>query len=377
MERLTLEARELWQEKVEEVGFVYHSAGGHYWHEEAAYEFTLEQAEELEAATTELHQLCLDAVQHVIDQKRYAELAIPEHAVQAIETSWEEEPPSIYGRFDLGYDGVSPPKLFEYNADTPTSLLEASVVQWRWMEDIDPTYDQFNSIHDKLIALWTELRPHLWSHLVHFVSMDDREDGMTITYLRETAEIAGLETKGLCINDLGYDAEHKVWDLEEEQVLSCFKLYPWEWLIHELDPKTLKNIQFMEPAWKMILSNKGILPILWELNPGHPNLLEAHFEPTEDMRNWGFVKKPLLSREGANITVNGGVLSRDSLATQGEYGAEGYIYQAKYEIPNFGGNYPVIGSWIIGQEAAGIGIREADGPITTNLSRFVPHRIIQ
>jgi len=39
--------------------------------------------------------------------------------------------------------------------------------------------------------------------------------------------------------------------------------------------------------------------------------------------------------------------------------------------------YPVIGSWVIGHEAgssaAGIGIRESDIPITTNMSRFVPH----
>ena len=28
-------------------------------------------------------------------------------------------------------------KSFEYNADTPTSLLEAAVVQWQWLEQIE------------------------------------------------------------------------------------------------------------------------------------------------------------------------------------------------------------------------------------------------
>jgi glutathionylspermidine synthase len=37
------------------------------------------------------------------------------------------------------------------------------------------------------------------------------------------------------------------------------------------------------------------------------------------------------------------------------------------------GSFPVIGSWVIGDAAAGIGIREDDGPITRNSSRFVPH----
>jgi glutathionylspermidine synthase len=39
--------------------------------------------------------------------------------------------------------------------------------------------------------------------------------------------------------------------------------------------------------------------------------------------------------------------------------------------------YPVIASWVIGHQegnaAAGIGVRESEMPITTNLSQFVPH----
>jgi glutathionylspermidine synthase len=33
----------------------------------------------------------------------------------------------------------------------------------------------------------------------------------------------------------------------------------------------------------------------------------------------------------------------------------------------------VIGSWIVGEEPAGIGMREDSTPITKNTSRFVPH----
>jgi glutathionylspermidine synthase len=60
--------------------------------------------------------------------------------------------------------------------------------------------------------------------------------------------------------------------------------------------------------------------------------------------------------------------------TGGDYGEEGFVFQAAAGIPNFGGNYPVLGSWLVtDQGACGIGIRESDGPITDNLSRFVPH----
>ena len=127
---------------------------------------------------------------------------------------------------------------------------------------------------------------------------------------------------------------------------------------------------WIEPAWKMILSNKAILPILWELYPEHPNLLPAYFEPG---KLTDYVKKPILSREGANINLvkEGSLLQ----ASEGEYGKEGFIFQELFSLPDFKGNYPVIGSWVIGQEPAGMGIREANTLITDNHSRFVPHLI--
>ena len=35
--------------------------------------------------------------------------------------------------------------------------------------------------------------------------------------------------------------------------------------------------------------------------------------------------------------------------------------------------HALVGSWVIAGKAAGIGMREDKNPITTNLSRFVPH----
>ena len=53
--------------------------------------------------------------------------------------------------------------------------------------------------------------------------------------------------------------------------------------------------RFIEPAWKMLLSNKGLLPILWELFPDHPNLLPC-FESPEPLGG-NYAQKPRLSRE--------------------------------------------------------------------------------
>ena len=133
--------------------------------------------------------------------------------------------------------------------------------------------------------------------------------------------------------------------------------------------KDKNKTRWIEPAWKLILSNKGILPILWKLFPFHKNLLPAYFDNPHGLLN--YVKKPIYSREGANITIY--KLGVESTSVDGDYGEEGYIYQDLCELPNYNGNYPVIGSWIIGGKSAGIGIRESKTEITDNLSRFVPH----
>ncbi|NWP29040.1 glutathionylspermidine synthase family protein, partial [Escherichia coli] len=83
--------------------------------------------------------------------------------------AWEEEPPALnFGRFDLGYSGDGPPKLFEFNCDTPTSLVEAAVIQWDWKEAVFPALDQYNGLHERLVDKWRDIAPLLPGGHVHF-----------------------------------------------------------------------------------------------------------------------------------------------------------------------------------------------------------------
>jgi glutathionylspermidine synthase len=311
----------------------------------------------------------------VIDNNLYSKLFIPEFAIPLIEYSWNQESPAIYGRFDFSYDGKSPPKMLEYNADTPTSLLESSVVQWYWKQDKFPSYDQFNSIHDKLVAKWTELKNYLKEGPLYFTGLDMIEDFMNLQYMVETAKQAGLETASINITEVGWDSQDKKFvDNEYYAINNIFKLYPWEWLLNEQFGKHIATAYdktfWIEPPWKLILSNKGILPILWQLNPGHKNLLPAFFNKNYNLGN-NYVTKPIYSREGSNITIYED--SKSVLGTDGEYGEEGLIYQAYAPLPNFEDNYPMVGSWVIDGQSAGIGIREDKSLVTGNYSRFVPH----
>ncbi|QEM69935.1 glutathionylspermidine synthase family protein [Geobacter sp. FeAm09] len=376
MERVAIAPRADWRERVESVGMLYHTIDDElYWDESACYRFTSREVDTLDLATTELHALCLQAVEEVIRRNLFSRLCIPEWLVPTVTYSWEMDEPSVYGRFDLAWDGSGPPKMLEYNADTPTSLLEASVVQWFWLRDRYPGADQFNSIHEKLISFW-ERWPYVQRDPVHFIcSSGSVEDLGNVEYLRDTAVQGGFATQRLFVEEVGWDRERRRFvDLADEPIRTLFKLYPWEWLVREeFGPHLAESgLRIMEPAWKMILSTKGILPILWELFEGHPNLLPATFG--EDPLPGDHVKKPLFSREGSNIEIHRG---GSVVGTPGSYGSEGYICQRYAPLPAFDGNYPVIGSWIIGGEPAGIGIREDRTEITTNGSRFIPHYFVE
>jgi glutathionylspermidine synthase len=371
MQRHTTEVRPDWQKAVESKGLHYHTVGGKpYWDESAYYEFTTREVDTVEAATYELNRVCLEAVQHVIDQDRFEEFLIPKPFRRYIRDSWQRDEHTIYGRFDLVYDGTDPAKMLEYNADTPTGLLEAAVMQWYWLQDKFPARNQFNRIHERLIEAWQAVKKH-WQGTMYFTALAGHlEDYMNVNYLRDTAVQAGWRTAYIDVEKIGWHPVRQVFtDVGENEIANCFKLYPWEWMQREaFGPMVLKDtVNWLEPPWKAILSNKAILPILWELFPDHPNLLRTEFAP---LAHGTYVAKPIFSREGANLQVF--ERGRLCLATGGPYGGPA-VYQQLCQLPDFDGKHPCIGSWIVNGWACGIGIREDDTIITGNLSRFVPH----
>jgi glutathionylspermidine synthase len=354
----------------------YHTLDGvPYWDESAYYLFGASEIDLIEKATYELDRLCLAAVDYIIQEQLFHRFAIPPEFIPYVVESWDQDEHTIYGRFDFAYDGTGVPKLLEYNADTPTALLEASVIQWYWMKDVQSemgsTLDQFNSIHEKLIDAWRAYSP-LVNGIQYFAAQEGiLEDYMTVQYLRDTSMQAGLKTQYLHVSDIGWNERKQAFVCKEVPMSNVFKLYPWEWLIREPFGRflSISQTRWLEAPWKMLLSNKAMLPILYQKNPTCPYLLKAAFEPLGAT----YVKKPILGREGActAIVVDGAAVAETD-------GFEFYrnapvIYQEYQPLPNFDGNYPVLGSWMVNGHACGMGIREDRGLITQNTSRFVPH----
>lgn len=385
MRRLTLTPRSDWRTKAEEVGFVWHSTDATYWDESAAYAFTLDEIDDdLEPAAETLHAMCLDLVREAVaDEALLKQLAIPEAHWDFVAASWRASEPSLYGRFDFAYDGSGPPKLYEYNADTPTSAFEAATFQWLWLEDMLASgalplgTDQFNTLFEDIKARFGAIFPQ--GGFLHFASDAEAiEDRQTVRFFEDLAMQAGLQTAFVAMRDIGLDADGRFVDHDALILQAAFKLYPWEMMLREPYARHLQRAQtrWLEPPWKAILSNKGILPLLWARHPGHPNLLETYFDDDPAAAALGdrFVRKPLFSREGANVEIYG-VTQPEAVMNEG-YGAEGWVRQAYAPPPEFDGRRPVVGAWIVGDRSAGIGVREDDSAITKNTARFVPHIIV-
>lgn len=390
MQRTTVQPRHDWRQTAGQHGFVFHSPENDtYWDESACYRFTIRQIEDdLEDVSEALEQMCLEVVDAAVaDEQTMQRLAIPRPYWDYVAASWQNREKNLYGRLDFAYDGTSPAKLYEYNADTPTALYETAIFQWVWLEQarergiIPATTDQFNSLHERLIDAFAQFGINGPLHLA--CAEDCAEDWGTIEYLADCAGQAGLETKLLRMEELGISISGSFTDSDDHAIGALFKLYPWEWLLREDFAVHIpqSGCSFIEPAWKSVLSNKGLLALLWDQFEGHPNLLPTYFEhdPRADDVGSDYVRKPLYSREGANIEIfHNGKRARGSAApTDGPYGAEGHLVQALFQpLPTFEGRRPMCGVWMVASAPAGMCIREDATAITGDDAHFIPHCIV-
>lgn len=421
-----------WQQQIIDQGLLYspteepNGSIMQYWREDAFYSFTLEEIEYMERVAAEIFEMCIMAGDYIVERPHIMnKLGIPKWAQEQVVKTWNAEPAyqSVYGRFDIRFGGLDNPdpelripKLYEFNADTPTCLLESAWIQWAWLENTAQGSDQWNALWERLVEAWKRNLALITTKLgfkpvVGFTCSSDEasgEDILNTVYLENACREAGYDTKRIFIEDIVLGADGRFYyDAEcTQHVDVIFKLYPWEYMVgeeyskacfHDMANVGLHNADgsryiggtiWIEPPYKMLWSNKGLLAVLWKIFKNQPDkaqyLIPAWFEGEEPrfVHKQGFVRKPLLGREGANVTIY-----KDGETIQevpGEYGEEGWVVQAFAPLPDFvettddgtvQHHHPVLGVWMIDGEPAGMGIRESDGYVTDNMSNFVPHSI--
>src|SRR6185437_8028077 len=202
---------------------------------------------------------------------------------------------------------------------------EAAVFQWVWLEQsiergaLAHGTDQFNSLQEKLLLAFGALAPHIGGTM-HFASVrGSEEDRATVDYLADLAFQSGIRPVHVAVEDIGRTAEGRFTDAENRLIETIFKLYPWEMLFADEFASSLSSSR---ATWR----------------------------------------EPLCSREGANVEIV--TSTGERVASQGPYTDFPYIRQAFHALPRFAGRYALVGSWIVGDLAAGLGMREDDSLIT-------------
>ena len=130
--------------------------------------------------------------------------------------------------------------------------------------------------------------------------------------------------------------------------------------------------QWVEPPWKLLAGSKALLPVLWEMFEGHPNLLPAYFDHPHGMP--AYAAKPLFGWEGDGVHIVTSAGGEQSPVVR--TGGQELVFQRYVELPDLDGQHPVLGTWVVDGLPAGLGIRESTNLITNAQARFVPHRIL-
>jgi glutathionylspermidine synthase len=413
-----------------------------YWSESAHYAFSAAEVEQMEADMRTLMDMFVVAGDFMLAHPEITDrMGIPSWALPEIERSWNRDPEwgSVYGRIDAVYGGnrlldmgttdaqdafdetLGRIRLYEFNADTPTSLLETAVIQWDWFEKTKQGDDQWNGAWEALIEAWKRNLAHAERQLGHkpvvyfgctwednllpefadavppevreAINPEDcsYEDLQNLRVLQETCRLAGYETKWLYMQQIHLGDDGRFYDGSSgyagDHIEVIFKLHPWEKIVEEdfgravfEDMARPGGTIWIEPPYKMLWSNKGLLAVLWMLFGKDPEksklLIPAWFED-EAPELASYVRKPILGREGANVLVV--VDGEKVLDTPGEYGDQPAIIQEYAPSPNFvgfeGDNFATLGLWYIDGEPAGMDLRENTSIVVDNLSVCVPHVI--
>lgn len=343
--------------------------------------------------SNDLHQMFIHATEYVINHDELlTHFSIPDIFWSKIRQSWfNQRHLNMTGRFDLAVNDRQI-KVFEYNADSASALFEMAIVLEKWANVInfERTFMSGFQVHKMLVNNWKNSPEKI--ERVHILIDVEQEELMTAYYMQRVLHEAEIDSK-ICIltNDL-YWSDGKIVDNEDIEVKCVWKLWMWEtvfsnYLLCEQNG-TLNDeingqhpylcqillhdsIQVIEPLWKVITSNKALLPIVWNLYPNHPNLLQSEYELNSNFENLAYVKKPIVGRCGYNITlydVNGSSVLDEK---DGKFMDRNCIYQELFTLKKFHDYYPIIGSWIFKDSFAGFGIREdqklitdADSPVT-------------
>ena len=344
-----------------------------------------------EAGNT-IYDMYVQAGDYVIENNLLDEIGIPFNLQELVKSSWDNDVHwHIYGRFDFagGIDGKDI-KLIEFNADTPTTLYESSILQWMLLKanNLDEN-SQFNNIYEALKENFKRLMvldgdiedfdKKYDGYKILFSSYEGiEEEEVTTKFLETCAREAGYETGFSFLNQVGFDEEKGIFNENEENFEFWFKLFPWEDLAVEEGDLTLilksivdnRKAILLNPAYTLMFQSKGMLKILYDLFPDSPYLLETSFEPLKNKKQ---IEKKIFGREGENCHIfdNDG---KSIAKKDGDYEHHKSIYQEFVDYPRDENGLYYQAGVFFAYESCGLSYRRGD-IILDDDSKFIGHMI--
>jgi glutathionylspermidine amidase/synthetase len=340
----------------------------------------------LQTVSSELHHMVMIATKKAIESDELLrKFHIDEVFWPAIRHSWGIGSPFNIGRFDLVFNNHQV-KMLEYNADSAGMIAETSIVQNLWAKTTGCAVGEDPGIilHTRLIEALQKIAKNKQVHI--FIDYSEDEELYMEKYYSRTLKEAGIRYKENNIASQMKIIDGKVVDKDGEVVEIAWKLWNWNTILKDFYKERVNNetklsdimlnqhVTVLEPIWKLISSNKAILPILWELFPRHPYLLKSHFELGTNFDGSTYVEKPISGRLGENVTIKN--LDQVIEGKQGHYESNTSIYQEYFDLPKFDTFHAIIGAWVIGEAGSSLIIREHESLITGYYSPMITSRIV-
>lgn len=307
-------------------------------------------------------------------------------------------------RFDLALteNGMY---LLEYNADTPTGVVETAYVAESvirrfssWQNPSSQMNALIRDVHHKLIQSYRQMG--FTGPIVFSASGGHEEDRGTVEY---TQQVTGVPSRFVPLENLRVHEDGLY--ANGEKVSIWFRLYPWEHLpfdqdkdgfptgIHLLHLLRRGELAAVSPPSAIIPQSKGLQALIWDLaelrhpllNEEELSFIRTHMLPSsfDDSRfresGVPYVSKPFFGREGGAVSLYDGEGRVEATDKEEHYWEQPMLYQKRVQLPMtvlpteeglFQGRL-LIGAFCIGGQFAGI-LPRIGGEITGNLAYFCP-----
>jgi glutathionylspermidine synthase len=362
--------------------------------------------EEIRLATEKLGKVFAKTVFYVQNcpDQIFEVLGIPKEAYQAIRTAVFLDTATTIGRFDFArtQDGL---KMLEFNADTPTSIVEAFFVNneaCQFFGVNNPNYSLDLNIETaffKTIKQYQKLGYPTETIVFSALGWHD-EDRITVEFLLQKS---GLKGKFVALEDLRvYEDRLCYWEDGPKPIDVWYRLHALEKLAEEKDSDGYstgahvlelvahKKLALINPPSAFIAQTKALQALIWNLHEieefytaQEHETISKYMLPTYLENKFlgvhSYVVKPVYGREGGAVSIfssEGTLITSDK---EEAYWDQPMIYQQtaeleKIEVTTLKGPYTGRGLWgsfLIGGHASGICLRVGE-LITGNLSFYLP-----